>query len=61
VNTPKLVVAGVSDCVIPASRAAAVCKPGDPEAPAKAAGLRDGDRLVSFNGVRLDSWDQLTG
>jgi membrane-associated protease RseP (regulator of RpoE activity) len=51
----------VSDCVIPASRAQLVCKPGDPVAPAKAADLQPGDRLISFNGVRLERWEQLTG
>jgi membrane-associated protease RseP (regulator of RpoE activity) len=61
VNTPKLELATVSDCVVPASRAQLVCKPGDPVAPAKAAGLQPGDRLISFNGVRLQRWDQLTG
>jgi membrane-associated protease RseP (regulator of RpoE activity) len=60
VLTPKLSVAAVSDCVVPANRTPAKCQPGDPAAPAKIAGLRTGDRLVAFNGVRLHSWDQLT-
>ena len=60
VTTPKLVVADVSDCVIPASRTPAVCRPGDAVAPAKAAGLEPGDRLLSFNGAALERWDQLT-
>lgn len=60
VPEPRLVVAQVSDCVIPAAQAPRACQSADPEAPAKAAGLRPGDRLVSFNGTRLHGWDQLT-
>lgn len=41
---------------------AANCQPGDPKAPAYAAGLRPGDRITSFNGhdVREYQWDELT-
>ena len=60
VPEPRLVVAQVSDCVIPASEAGRACKRSDPVAPAKAAGLRPADRLVSFNGTKLRDWDQLT-
>jgi membrane-associated protease RseP (regulator of RpoE activity) len=61
VYEPKPVVAQVSDCVIPASEAGRQCKPSDPVAPAKAAGLQTGDRIVAFNGVHITDWDQLTG
>jgi membrane-associated protease RseP (regulator of RpoE activity) len=57
---PKTVIAQVSDCVIPASDAGRTCKPSDPVSPAKLAGLRSGDRIVSFNGQTITSWDQLT-
>jgi membrane-associated protease RseP (regulator of RpoE activity) len=57
---PKTVIAQVSDCVIPASDAGRTCKPSDPVSPAKLAGLRSGDRIVSFNGQTITSWDELT-
>jgi membrane-associated protease RseP (regulator of RpoE activity) len=57
---PKTVIAQVSDCVIPAADAGRTCKPSDPVSPAKLAGLRSGDRIVSFNGQNIRSWDQLT-
>ena len=55
----------VSDCVIAATaknadRPARACRASDPVAPARKAGLRAGDRLVSFNGVAVSSWDELT-
>ena len=62
-----LTVAVVNDCVIPAARqtsgdaTAASCRPGDPETPAKAAGLKPGDMIVSFNGRAVRSWDELSG
>lgn len=49
----------VSACV-PANGAAA-CAPGDPVSPAKSAGLRPGDRIVSFGGTRTPDWDTLAG
>jgi membrane-associated protease RseP (regulator of RpoE activity) len=33
------------------------CAPNDPAAPAAAAGLRPGDRMVSIDGVAITSWD----
>jgi len=58
------VVADVSDCVIPATELQAhpnrTCTPADPVAPARAAGMHTGDRIVSFNGQPVKSWDQLT-
>ena len=58
-------VARVSDCVIAATpqnvnQAPRACTPADPVAPARAAGLRAGDRIVSFNGRPISSWDQLS-
>ena len=35
------------------------CRPGDPAAPAKAAGILPGDRFVSFNGQRITDWGQV--
>ncbi|GAA5025166.1 site-2 protease family protein [Terrabacter aeriphilus] len=36
------------------------CKPGDPVAPAKAAGLQEKDLIVSIDGRAVSSWDQVT-
>ncbi|MFM6849300.1 MAG: M50 family metallopeptidase [Terrabacter sp.] len=37
------------------------CQPGDPVAPAKAAGLQEGDRIVSVDGKAVTTWDQVSG
>ena len=55
------VVTEVLDCVVPFARADQQCQPSDPETPAKAAGLRVGDRFVSINGTQVTSWEQLQG
>jgi membrane-associated protease RseP (regulator of RpoE activity) len=51
-------VASISACV-PADSASSECKPGDP-APAKDAGLREGDEIVAVNGERLATWTSIT-
>ena len=50
----------VNDCVIPAGRTPATCQDGDPQTPAKQAGVMVGDKVVAFNGHRVSSWDELT-
>lgn len=65
VRVPHPTVSHVSDCVIAATAATADqpqrhCRPGDPVAPAKKAGLHHGDTIVSFNGTPIHSWDRLT-
>ncbi|GAA3700640.1 site-2 protease family protein [Zhihengliuella alba] len=57
-------VSTVNECVLSsaeqAERAAAgedSCRPEDPLAPASAAGLRPGDRVVEYDGVRLAAWE----
>lgn len=60
VYQPKLVVEDVPDCVIPVSEGRSVCTDEDPASPAAQAGLRQGDRLLAFNGEPMHSWDQLS-
>ena len=57
---PTLTIASVSQCVVPSARTDSTCTASDPASPAKLAGVRVGDRLVSFNGVPLTSWGQLS-
>ncbi|MEU9253358.1 site-2 protease family protein [Streptomyces sp. NPDC048270] len=58
-NTQTTTVATVSDCVIQQSEKRDKCAPGDPAAPAKAAGLKAGDRIVAFNGRPVEDWSAL--
>ncbi|MEU5365245.1 site-2 protease family protein [Streptomyces sp. NPDC005925] len=53
-------VGSVSKCVISQSENRDSCKSSDPAAPAAAAGLKAGDRFVSFDGVPTESWNQLS-
>ncbi|HLR85899.1 MAG TPA: site-2 protease family protein [Nocardioidaceae bacterium] len=57
---PTTTVNAVSECAIPADRSDQTCQPGDPKTPANKAGLRPGDKVVSFGGHPVDSWDELT-
>jgi len=61
-NVAQTTVSTVTDCVIPASQASAdrKCTPSDKESPAKAAGFKVGDKIVSFNGTAIKTWDDLT-
>jgi membrane-associated protease RseP (regulator of RpoE activity) len=52
----------VSQCVLGANASASTtCSASDPVAPAAAAGLLPGDRVVSYDGHAVTSWDQLSG
>jgi membrane-associated protease RseP (regulator of RpoE activity) len=53
-------VGSVSQCVIPATATRTECAASDPGAPAAAAGMVPGDRLVSINGTAITGWDQAT-
>ncbi|GAB2556313.1 site-2 protease family protein [Leucobacter ruminantium] len=48
----------VSECLIPATSSAASCGSGDPAAPAAEAGMQPGDRVVSVDGAKIESWEQ---
>lgn len=61
VFVPSTTIDAVSRCVIPVSAGVdRTCTDADPETPAVAAGLQPGDRIVSFDGVGVEEWDQLT-
>ena len=51
--------AAVSECAVPVDRADRTCRDDDPVTPAVEAGVREGDVLVSFNGVALTGWEQM--
>ncbi|MER5428691.1 site-2 protease family protein [Streptomyces sp. NPDC002588] len=53
-------VGSVSPCVISQSENRDSCKSTDKASPAEAAGLKKGDKIVSFGGVRTDQWDTLS-
>ena len=52
-------VSKVEACVVPAAEDGRVCRPSDPVSPAYTAGLRTGDRFVSFNGTPVRDWDDM--
>jgi len=58
-RTPSLDVAEVSECVL-ATALATDCSGSTQASPAQRAGLQAGDRVVSFNGSQVESWDQLS-
>ncbi|GAA2728343.1 M50 family metallopeptidase [Cellulomonas aerilata] len=56
---PSTTVDSVSDCVVPATDDSTECGPGDPVAPAAAAGVEPGDTIVAYAGADVSSWDEL--
>jgi membrane-associated protease RseP (regulator of RpoE activity) len=58
-NTTQL--GPVSPCVPASAKAfsAGTCAPGDKPSPAKAAGLRAGDKVLSFDGKQVSTWTGL--
>ncbi|MCS6712340.1 site-2 protease family protein [Brachybacterium sp. EF45031] len=62
VGMPQLTptVHSVSQCVVPVDAPADAGCEGRPAAPAAAAGIRPGDRLLSIDGHRIETWDDAT-
>jgi membrane-associated protease RseP (regulator of RpoE activity) len=56
---PTTVVGSIVQCVQPANQTARPCAPGDPTAPAKAAGIEPGDRIVAINGQPAGDWTSI--
>ncbi|MDX3312797.1 site-2 protease family protein [Streptomyces sp. ME08-AFT2] len=53
-------VSSVSPCVIAQSQNRDACRSTDPASPAAAAGMKPGDKIVSFAGQRTDDWNKLS-
>ena len=50
----------VNECVLPTASERQTCEPGDPAAPGAEAGVLPGDRIISIDGVPIESWLQST-
>jgi membrane-associated protease RseP (regulator of RpoE activity) len=50
-------VAAVPECVIPVEEQGRACTAADPATPAKEAGIRPGDEILSFNGTAFRDWE----
>ncbi|GHJ36350.1 RIP metalloprotease [Streptomyces sp. TS71-3] len=59
IETQTTTVGKVSDCVIQQSENRATCHKGDKAAPAKAAGLQAGDKIVAVDGRPMKDWSTL--
>ncbi|MEV7568345.1 M50 family metallopeptidase [Streptomyces tanashiensis] len=53
-------VAGVQKCVIEQSEKREKCAASDPVSPAFKAGLKEGDKIVAFDGTPVGDWDTLS-
>jgi membrane-associated protease RseP (regulator of RpoE activity) len=60
VQRPQTTIAFVQPCII-TDTSRTECTDADPKSPAALAGLQVGDRVVSFNGVPVDSYSELSG
>lgn len=53
-------IGGVSECLIPAGSSQDSCTASDQKAPAAAAGVLPGDKILSIGGEAISSWEQAT-
>ncbi|MCW2914790.1 MAG: peptidase [Actinomycetia bacterium] len=53
------IVSSVSKCTIPSTQVDQQCKGGEPLTPAAAVGLKPGDRFLTYDGTKIDSYTQL--
>ncbi|WP_396598901.1 M50 family metallopeptidase [Frigoribacterium sp. R86507] len=60
VQQASTTVGSVSTCVLPAGSTETSCPSDAPEAPAYAAGMLNGDRIVSIDGTTVTDGDQIT-
>ncbi|MEU1289477.1 M50 family metallopeptidase [Kitasatospora sp. NPDC005856] len=59
VNMSVPTVSSVEKCVVKAGQPRDTCPEGAPQTPAAQAGLKAGDKILSFDGDRIDSYAQL--
>lgn len=59
IAAPSTTVASIPECAAP-SNADGTCAPEDSAAPAVLAGVQVGDELISWNGIALQTWDDIT-
>lgn len=60
--TTETTIAQVDACVLPGDESGRVCteeEVAEKPTPAFAAGIQAGDRIISFNGVEITSWEQM--
>ncbi|MBT2442832.1 site-2 protease family protein [Streptomyces sp. ISL-36] len=60
IEGPTTKVGGVQKCVIKLSEKREKCADTDPVSPAHAAGLKEGDKIVAFNGTPVNDWNNLS-
>jgi len=60
VEEPTTTVKAVADCAISDAEAGRTCTDKDPITPARKAGLKTGDTIVTFNGRQVGDWQHLT-